>query len=601
MIKILRIFFLGILFVLPSKITAISSPKGEAEFISASPLSIVQEKDSLFKIRYLEIKNLYKKQEYSSSLEKGLILLEDVHAVNNIELEYLCTFLIGDIFNEVNNHKKALQYFQKALQFLEDKKSINFDDISFYDSLFQPSQQFADNLLRIGSEFYWLEQKDSATYYYEKIIGIETLDNSVSKTKALAYGNLSGFYMQDSLYDLAKSYAMRAAQIHQKNNNKASEAAALGNLASIYLVLNDHIKAKEIYSTALNLVEKDSSSSAVKYKEKLYYNLAWTLYLLKDYTAYDYQEKSYLIKDNLRDKEIRRIVEEVYANHEVDLVKNQVELKKLNDRKLSWLFSAIIFLVLIVSTVVLYNYRLRQKNLKLLLRQNKLAQRSNLERLKSESQIRILNATLDGKESERKQIAETLHDSVSTLLSSASMHLQASKTQFNGNAPVEIDKSQKIITEASQKIRDLSHTLVSSILLKFGLRFAIKDMAEKYSNSQIEFNSEIKNIRRYRQSFEIKVNNIIEEFVNNVIKHSNASNALIVIIEEDEKLHIAIEDNGDGFDKKIIAQKDGLGINQIEARIHMMKGVFVIDSKKGKGTKIKVVLPILEKKVASRV
>ena len=51
--------------------------------------------------------------------------------------------------------------------------------------------------------------------------------------------------------------------------------------------------------------------------------------------------------------------------------------------------------------------------------------------------------------------------------------------------PIEIDKSQQIIIEASKKIRDLSHTLVSSVLLKFGLNFAIKDIAEKYSNSQI--------------------------------------------------------------------------------------------------------------------
>ena len=84
-------------------------------------------------------------------------------------------------------------------------------------------------------------------------------------------------------------------------------------------------------------------------------------------------------------------------------------------------------LILGISGSILYNYKLRQNNLKLKLEKTESAQKSKLEKLKSESQVRILNATLDGKEAERKQIAETLHDSVSSLLSSANLHLQATK------------------------------------------------------------------------------------------------------------------------------------------------------------------------------
>ena len=256
-------------------------------------------------------------------------------------------------------------------------------------------------------------------------------------------------------------------------------------------------------------------------------------------------------------------------------------------------------LIIIISGVIIYNYKLRQKNLKLRLDQTQLAQKSKLDKLKSDSQVRILNATLDGKEAERKQIAETLHDSVSSLLSSANLHLQASKMQFKEKAPLEIDKTQKIIIEASQKIRDLSHTLVSSVLLKFGLKYAIKDMAEKYSNSKIEIKTNIKNVRRYQQNFEIKVNNIIQELVNNILKHSKATKATVQMEDKNGILLVDIQDDGDGFDKKEIAKKDGLGINQIEARIQMMKGKLQIDSNAEIGTKIKIELPILEKKVTN--
>jgi signal transduction histidine kinase len=184
-------------------------------------------------------------------------------------------------------------------------------------------------------------------------------------------------------------------------------------------------------------------------------------------------------------------------------------------------------------------------------------------------------------------------------LSSANLHLQACKKIFKGSVPLEVDKSQNIIEEASHKIRDLSHTLVSSVLLKFGLAYAIKDMAEKYSNSQLEIEYKTKNIKRYNQDFEIKLHNIIQELINNVIKHSEASNASIHIKDKDDKIKICIKDDGKGFDKSFVKKKNGLGINQINARIHMMKGKFSIDSENNPGTSITIELPVLKKESLS--
>jgi two-component system NarL family sensor kinase len=238
---------------------------------------------------------------------------------------------------------------------------------------------------------------------------------------------------------------------------------------------------------------------------------------------------------------------------------------------------------------------LKQKNLGLKLSQTELLQNQNIEKLKSESQIRILNATIDAKESERKEIAETLHDSVSALLSSANLHLIAVKVQFKGDIPTEIIKTQKIISEASLQIRDLSHTLVSAVLLKFGLNFALKDMASKYSNSALHIEIDIDDLRRYHQNFEIKVHNIIQEFVNNILKHSKAQNAFIRFYEENNRICFQIFDDGIGFDKMNIFDKDGLGLNQIDARIQIMDGNFLVESAVGEGTTISVELPIVEK------
>ena len=183
------------------------------------------------------------------------------------------------------------------------------------------------------------------------------------------------------------------------------------------------------------------------------------------------------------------------------------------------------------------------------------------------------------------------------MLSSAHLHLEACKSQFNGSTPVEVDKSQTIIDEAAKKIRDLSHTLVSSILLKFGLEFAIKDIAEKFSNSELTIDHDARYMRRYDLGFEIKLYNIAQEFLNNVLKHSKAKAAKIVLVEKNRKVILVVEDNGRGFEEENTQQKDGIGISQIKARIQMMGGKLDIESKPGKGTKVTVQLPIVERVV----
>lgn len=595
--KIFKVFCFGVFILLQSPLQ--SSPniyKGETEFHSVSPFLMLQEKDTILLKRYQEIKSLHEKKEYSKSLEKALNFYNEVSNTGNKEFEYLSCYLIGEIFQANNNQSKALEFYKKSLQIITNETNIENKESIINDFTSENKIHLVKSLLKIGATYHKLAKKDTAVLYYKKIENIQSFNIEIESVKAAAYNNLSGIYLVDSLYDKAKIYALKAVEIRKKTNNKISEAAALSNLASISLEQGNYEDAKITYSKAIDLIENDSTTTAVKYKEGLYYNLAWTLFLLKDYMAYDYQEKSYLIKDNLRDQNMRRIVDEVYAKNQIDLKNKQIELEKAEEKRTTIYLSIVFLLFVIAFGVIIYNYKLRQGNLKLKLTQNELSQQSKIEKLKSDAQIRILNATLDGKESERKQIAETLHDSVSTLLSSANLHIQASKSKFKDKAiPEEIEKSQNIITEASQKIRDLSHTLVSSVLLKFGLEYAINEMEQKFSNSSIKIETITTNIKRYPQNFEIKVNNIIQEFVNNILKHSKASYAKIQVEDENNQLHILIEDNGCGFDKNGITKKDGLGINQIEARIQMMKGSLNIDSKSSGGTKIMIVLPIDKK------
>ena len=285
-------------------------------------------------------------------------------------------------------------------------------------------------------------------------------------------------------------------------------------------------------------------------------------------------------------------IAEVEAKYNLAVEEQKTEEEKAKTFRAQVLFGGLAFItliVLIIGFIFYKNYKLTEQN--------------KLEQIHSNLQTRIINATIDAKEKERKTIAEILHDSVSALLSSANLHLQASKAQLKTNIPIEISKAQEIVNEASVKIRDLSHELISSVLLKFGLAFALHDLCEKYSNSEIQFISDDNGIKRYNQQFEIKIYNIIEELVNNILKHSQAKNASISLMErgDGEKLLIQIIDDGSGFDLKKAKNKDGLGLSHIEARIKIMQGVFNINSKKGEGTSIFISVPINQPDLANDV
>ena len=569
--------------------------KNKEVFYTKTSLLLTQDvTDSILHKEYEKAKLLYESDNHVESLRKALYLNEQIKNSKNIRLQFKITFLIADIYRKNREHKKSIPYYKKSLEQLE---SVLLDGLKID---FNQRKILIENFFRLGAQYQLLRKNDSAIFYYNKLLELNFLDNETLDFKAKTYSNLSGIYQYDTTmlnhYDKAIEFAEKAIAIHQNKKNRISQASAINNLANVYLLQGDFEKSKKKYFEGIRLIKRDTSNRAIKVKASLYNNLSWAMRQLKEYKAYDYQETAYDMKDELRDIENQEMLERVTGEFNVDVVRKAGEFEKQKAQNLTWIIGISSFSIILLLAFLLNQYKLRQRNLSLQLSKQELVQQQKLEKVRTEAQIRILNATLDGKETERKQIAETLHDNVSALLSSANLHLQACKKIFNGPTPPEVDKSQDIIHEASQKIRDLSHTLVSSVLLKFGLAYAIKDMAEKFSNSQLEIVFQTQNIQRYDQDFEIKLHNIIQELVNNAIKHSNASIAEINLVEKRKKILLTIKDNGKGFDTSKMSHKDGLGINQIDARIHMMSGKFIIDSQKGKGTKISIELPVYMKR-----
>nr|WP_255702380.1 ATP-binding protein [Flavobacterium sp. SM15] len=227
----------------------------------------------------------------------------------------------------------------------------------------------------------------------------------------------------------------------------------------------------------------------------------------------------------------------------------------------------------------------------------KLKQKNKLKDVTQKVQQNLINATIDGQEEERKRLSGVLHDNISALLSSAGLHISAFEATYP-DMKDELKKTKNILKEAHDKVRDLSHDLIPPVLEKLGLVAAFEDLCEKNSNTliQFNFNNFIKEEVRFQSEFEMKLYFIVAELFNNIIKHSNASEASLTIDKNQRQLSINIEDNGIGFKNKDGKHADGFGLSQIKARIKNMNGSIVINSKENAGTLIYIKVEIPDAK-----
>ncbi|RED23532.1 histidine kinase/DNA gyrase B/HSP90-like ATPase [Flavobacterium cutihirudinis] len=261
---------------------------------------------------------------------------------------------------------------------------------------------------------------------------------------------------------------------------------------------------------------------------------------------------------------------------------NSKELQKLKDFQNKKIVSLIIFLIILLFFLLYFSYQ-----------NNKLKQKIKRKDIKQKILLNVINSGIDTQEIERKKIASFLHDNINSLLSSAGLHLNTFTTQNNIESE-EIRKTKVILGEAHDLLRDMSHNLVPSLLVRFGLIYALEDLCERNSNSSInfEFSSSISIDKRYVEKFEMKIYFIVSELCNNIIKHSHAQKATLFLKENNNQFYIKIRDYGKGFDTKKINEVEGFGLNRIRARVKKFKGTINVTSKVNQGTSIKIKIPL---------
>ncbi len=224
--------------------------------------------------------------------------------------------------------------------------------------------------------------------------------------------------------------------------------------------------------------------------------------------------------------------------------------------------------------------------------------RTALEKLREQQQNQLIEAAVRSEEIERHRIAETLHDEVGAILSSAKLHLLGIKAEVLDDRDQKLhEKGRELLNDVIGKVRGISHNLHSNILKEFGLNEAVRHFVRKVTEGVIANATTAldDNYQTENPDNDISIYRMVQELINNTLKYANASEFLISSTLTGNDLNLVIFHNGKGLTQeqfeKLRYQKEGLGLKNIQNRIILLKGTIHF-TKGGEGYRINIHVPV---------
>lgn len=515
---------------------------------------------------------------------------------------------LGIIFDEMGDPKRSLEYYFEARKIYEqlgDKSKIAmvisnigivmkeqreyekvigyyYEALSIYKEL-KNEFGIAACHANLGSVFYYTQQYDSALFY-SLLSTAEFREQNVMQFLPTTLSSAAQAYQKLGKTKEAKASLLEAKALNEQFDNKFDLAEVLINLAAIYRSEKNFEEARILSSRALTLAESIEAKklmmdahlelSAIE-ENGLNFSAA-----LREYKLYNQQKDSLFQQDKTRQMtELETQYETEKKERQIIQLQNETLTKDLELQRTRayvwWIIAAVVFVGIMLFS---------------LLKRNQF--RNRLERLKEheELQRQRFSAVIEAEENERARVAKDLHDGIGQLLSSAKLSLTAVTLLPHDAQGQLLNNSIKVLNQATQEVRSISHNLMPAALMELGLKEAIEDMVDKINESKLlNINFSMVGIEnRLQGPIEVAVYRVIQEIINNMIKHSKADLIEINLTGIENTLHLSISDNGVGFEKDMITKSKGLGWKSIFSRIAMLKGLIDVDSQPGKGTNITI-------------
>lgn len=475
------------------------------------------------------------------------------------------SFAIASTYNNIAADYYEIKKFDKALVNLENALDL-FEKLN-------EKKDIANTIRNIGELH--LVKKDT-------LKGIEYIEKSLAIAKEINEEYEIGY----SLYALGNTYVRSHPQIGLQYLLEAKSIIQKGNYKSLlididialgqYYMGNENSKAIHYFEAASKLAEELEELSP---KKKIFESLSAVHKLNGNFElALEYQDKYIIVNDSILNKENIKTINLLEKQFETE--KKEKEIVTLSEQKLKnetlikaqqqqvkWL-SATAMGVVALSVLVFLLFKQRTKNK----RQNEL-----------------IDAISETQNVERKRIAQDLHDSIGGSLALIKNKLEVASDKENITKQ-DLLGTIETVSKTSDKVRRISHNLMPSELIKFGLVSGIQSILDQIDKEQVNAQLYAHNMeQRIDPTKEIQLYRITQEVIQNVLKHAQAKNLTIYLNKYAKHLSLMLEDDGKGYDH---ANNKGMGINNIKNRVEQLKGTLDIDSAQGRGTTFNIQIPV---------
>ncbi|HNR17498.1 MAG TPA: sensor histidine kinase [Chitinophagaceae bacterium] len=409
----------------------------------------------------------------------------------------------------------------------------------------------------------------------------EAAGDSLSVSYSLS--NIAGVYVIQKKYDQAEKNLLRALHIRQILKDSFAIALTYSDLGVAMNGKGDYNKAIEYLSLSNQMAEH------LKYPElqsNNYSELSAVAQKQGDFQkAFQYFMKRSALRDSLYALEKTRQIEELNTKYETAQREQQIQNQQNKIRLQNFLFIGIAGLVLLAGLLIYSQYK-----------RYRLRKETQLQAEIMRQQEIAVKAVMEAEENERERIAKDLHDGVGQMMSAAKMNLSAfeSEIQFsNAEHKESFEKIISLVDESCKEVRTVSHIMMPNALLKSSLGAAIREFVDKLNNKTLKVHVYTEGLdERLDSNVETVLYRVIQECVNNTIKHAGATTLDISLIKDKDGISGTIEDNGKGFDTTDKEKFEGIGLKNITTRIEYLKGTVDFDSAPGRGTVVALHVPL---------
>ncbi|TAE31112.1 MAG: sensor histidine kinase [Cytophagales bacterium] len=216
----------------------------------------------------------------------------------------------------------------------------------------------------------------------------------------------------------------------------------------------------------------------------------------------------------------------------------------------------------------------------------------------------LMAAMFRGQEAERRRLAQDLHDDIGTMLSVAKMTLNQLERHLDRFSPerAQAQKTRTLLDDTLKNVRRISRDLVPTTLERFGLLAALEELVGNANTELVSVQLERPETFDFSNTaLDVMLYRIVQELVNNAIRHAGATHIIIRFFVHENELRLAVIDDGRGFDIDEVVQSKqrGLGLRNIESRLSVVNGHVTFDVAPGRGSRIMVQIPLENPKLVA--